>query len=80
MKNLHSLTKSTDLWHLGIPGEPPNAAFPSQCPHVGGGISLREPGEAKIPNPNFGSGAVFPPGLRSIPAAFQGQHPGGGGL
>lgn len=65
MKNLHSLTKSTDLWHLGIPGEPPNAAFPSQCPHVGGGISLREPGEAMIPNPDFGSGAVFPPGLAS---------------
>lgn len=67
MKNLLFLTKKSDLWPLRILGEPPDTAFPFQCSHMGDGISLTESGEAKIPNPNFGSGsgsgAMFPPGL-----------------
>lgn len=57
--------QKSDLWHLRILGEPPNPAFPFQCSHMEGGISLTEPGEAKIPNPSFVLRAVFPPGLAS---------------
>lgn len=57
--------QKSDLWHLGILGEPSNPAFPFQCSHMERGISLTEPGEAKIPNSNFGLRAVFLPGPAS---------------
>lgn len=64
MKNLHSPTKISDSRHLGILREPPNPALPFQCSHMGGGISLVEPGKAEIPNPNSGW-SRFPPGPAS---------------